>query len=170
MLEALVVGLIGGPFVVEFVGYFWHRFIEHKGLFGKLFSHRHWVHHEVEYSVDKLRSKKYKNANSWSWYVLAILTITSIFLLVPLEYAIFFSFYGVLYAWFVVERFHSAFHLEKHWLHRYKSFQKLIKLHDIHHYDNVNYGIVFFGMDKIFGTFRNDYPKQKQNIFPNLNA
>ena len=47
----------------------------------------------------------------------------------------------------------------------------LVKLHDIHHYGNCNYGICFFMMDKIFGTYREDFPvsadgnRVKLNVF-----
>ena len=59
---------VAGPFVVEFVGYIWHRWREHKGLIGKVVAVRHYKHHEVEYPVNRLRTHEYRNANSWTWY------------------------------------------------------------------------------------------------------
>lgn len=47
--------------------------------------------------------------------------------------------------------------------HRF--MQQLIKRHDIHHFARSNYGIVFFGIDRLFGTLRDEFPTEKQNIF-----
>jgi hypothetical protein len=66
----------------------------------------------------------------------------------------------------VVDYFHRAFHLPRHWLHSYQWFQKLMKRHDIHHWTRGNYGIVFFWMDWLGRTLRDDFPFEKENLFP----
>ena len=37
----------------------------------------------------------------------------------------------------------------------------LYEAHNIHHYDNMNYGICLFFMDRLFGTYTEDFPKDK---------
>ena len=153
-----------GVILVEFVGYFWHRWVEHKEVLGKSISFRHYKHHEVQYPVNKLRTNgPYESADSWTWYTVGILTTILAFVLLPVWYALTFVGTAWIYAHYIVANLHSAFHLSGgvHFLWKYKWFQKLVKLHDIHHYDNCNYGICFFYMDKLFGTYREDFPTDK---------
>jgi sterol desaturase/sphingolipid hydroxylase (fatty acid hydroxylase superfamily) len=160
-----------GVFSVEFVGYFWHRWVEHRELLGKGVTFRHYRHHEVEYPVNKLRTKNYRNANSWTWYVVGTITTVCAAYIAPWQYAVAFGIGGWVYAWGIVLNMHSAFHVSDHLLWKFKWFQKLVHLHDIHHYDNCNYGICLFFMDKLFGTYRDDFPldanghRIKKNVF-----
>lgn len=161
-----------GIFTVEFVGYFWHRWVEHKEILGKQIAFRHYKHHEVQYPVNKLRNGPgYESADSWTWQVVGGLTTLTSFLVAPWPLALTFSLTGWLYAWGIVANMHSLFHIRKHALWRFKWFQKLVKLHDIHHYDNCNYGICFFFMDRLFGTYRETFPRDengnriKMNVF-----
>ena len=152
---------LAGPFVVELVGYFWHRWVEHRELLGKTVAFRHYKHHETEYPVNRLRTNEYRNANSWTWYVVGISASIIAPLVAPIEYAIPFALGAWVYAWGIVLNMHTAFHVNGHFLWKYKWFQKLVKLHDIHHYDNVNYGICLFFMDRLFGTYTEDFPTDK---------
>jgi len=107
--------VIGGHVLVEVIGYFWHRTAEHGGWFGETVRYRHWVHHEEDYPVESLRPvgvSGYKSAGSWSWYVLAAVTVILIFVFVPLRDAIPLALGGLLYAWYGLNYFHSAFHIE----------------------------------------------------------
>ncbi|GEM_PF-4743571 len=166
-MRSLLISIVGGPLLVEIVGYFWHRFAEHYGIMGETIRYRHWVHHEKDYPAERLHSGgTYKDAGSWSWYVLAVITIGGVFLLFPYRDAIPLTLSGVLYARFVVNYFHEKFHLSTHWLHRFHWFRKLTVCHDIHHWASGNYGIVFFFMDRFFGTFRNKFPTQQEILFP----
>jgi sterol desaturase/sphingolipid hydroxylase (fatty acid hydroxylase superfamily) len=163
-MEWLIYALLfflAGPFVVELVGYFWHRWVEHRELLGKTVAFRHYKHHETEYPVNRLRTNEYRNANSWTWYVVGISASIIAPLVAPIEYAIPFALGAWVYAWGIVLNMHTAFHVNGHFLWKYKWFQKLVKLHDIHHYDNVNYGICLFFMDRLFGTYTEDFPTDK---------
>ena len=156
---------VAGPLLVEFVGYFWHRWVEHHEVLGKTVSFRHYKHHEVQYPVNKLRTTgPYESADSWTWYVVGITAGILSVILMPILYAIPFVLGAWIYAHCIVANMHSAFHLSGgcHFLWKYKWFQILVKLHDIHHYDNCNYGICFFMMDKIFGTYRETFPTDKE--------
>ena len=162
-----------GVILVEFVGYFWHRWVEHKEVLGKSISFRHYKHHEVQYPVSNLRTNgPYESADSWTWYLVGILTTICAFIILPIWYALAFVSTAWIYAHYIVASLHSAFHLSggTHFLWRYKWFQKLVKLHDIHHYDNCNYGICFFFMDRLFGTYREDFPTDKNGKRVKMNV
>ncbi len=171
LLFTAILFAVGGPAFVEVIGYAWHRGAEHGGWMGQAIRHRHWVHHEQEYPTDNLRPKHvtaYRSAGSWSWYLLAAVTISLAFLLLPLRIAGSLTLGGGLYAWFVVNYLHKAFHLDGHWLNRFGWFRNLVRLHDIHHWAACNYGILFFGMDRLFKTLREEFPAQKEILFPGL--
>ena len=72
---------------------------------------------------------------------------------------------GLAYGSLVILLFHAAFHVKGHLLWRYKWFRRLVRRHDIHHWTRANYGILFFGLDRLFGTLRDDFPAEKQEIF-----
>lgn len=164
-LTYILLFFVMGPLLVEVVGYFWHRWVEHREILGKSVSFRHYKHHEVQYPVYKLRnSGPYESADSWTWYVVGIVATIGAFLILPAAQAVSFTAGAWIYAHYIVARMHSAFHLtgDSHFLWKYKWFQKLVKLHDIHHYDNCNYGICFFMMDRLFGTYRDEFPLDKE--------
>lgn len=57
---------------------------------------------------------------------------------------------GLLHEWL-----HQAFHLETHWLDRFRWFKVLRDLHFEHHRSaRVNLGVIWFGWDRLFKTFR----------------
>lgn len=169
VLAAAALLIVGGPVLVELVGYFWHREAEHMGRLGDGIRYRHWVHHEREYPTDNLRPKgrdTYRVAGSWSWFLLAGIIGSLVFIALPIRFAAPLTVGGMLYAWFVVNYFHRAFHIDKHWLNRFGWFRRLVRLHDIHHWEPGNYGIVFFAMDRLFGTYRAEFPPAKKSLFP----
>lgn len=158
---------IVGPLVIEVAGYLWHRYVEHEGKAGKKVQEKHVQHHEKDYPTTALRpdTQKYKRAKSWSWYVLTVILIVLALVIIPRPYSYFAIVGGLVYAKFIVSYFHKAFHLPHHWLHKYAWFRKLTELHDIHHYSVANYGIVFFFMDRLFGTYQQTMPKKKTQVF-----
>lgn len=51
---------------------------------------------------------------------------------------------------------HDSFHLTGHWLERFKHFSHLRALHFRHHFNmKINFGIFWFGWDRVFKTFKN---------------
>ncbi len=165
MLVLAVAATVVGPVGVEITGYVWHRFVEHHGWLGRVFTHRHWIHHEVAYPVQRLRAVQYHDAHSWGWYVMMSGLLGVFYLLLPLPIAIAAGAGSLIYGWVVINYFHSAFHVRGHWLKRHAWFRRLTRLHDIHHFERANYGILFFGIDKLCGTFRAEFPHKKQDIF-----
>lgn len=67
----------GGHVVPEVVGYFWHRFGEHLGVFGDTVRFRHWVHHEVDYPIGEFCRKDARVTSllvfSRAWFVTSFL-------------------------------------------------------------------------------------------------
>ena len=162
---------IAAPLIVEFIGYFWHRWAEHREVLGKGVAFRHYKHHEKQYPVNKLHtSGPYESADSWTWYAVGVISMVVSFMIAPWQYALAFSAGAWIYGHCIVAQMHSAFHVNGHRLWKYKWFQRLVKLHDIHHYDNVNYGICFFLMDRLFGTYRNSFPVDKNGDRVKLNV
>jgi hypothetical protein len=50
---------------------------------------------------------------------------------------------------------HDAFHVSDHWLGRFGWFRQLRALHEPHHHDmSKNLGILWFGWDRVFRSFR----------------
>lgn len=166
-LVFVVVSIISAVAIVEVAGYFWHRWAEHQGMFGRSIVKRHIHHHNKDYPSTRLRPKqsKYKSARSWSWYLLAAILILAMYLSVPRPYNFVMIVAGLVYAKFVINYLHSRFHIQDHWLSKNKRFIKIQKLHDIHHWGPYNYGIAFYGMDWLLGTYQEDFPTKKVNNF-----
>lgn len=52
-------------------------------------------------------------------------------------------------------KLHEAFHIKNHYLEKYRWYLNLKHLHYIHHkYPRTNHGIIWLGLDKMFGTYR----------------
>lgn len=169
MLQTLLVSSVGAVALVEVIGYLWHRFAEHYGALGDTIRYRHWVHHEVDYPVDRLRPggiASYHNAGSWTWFVLGAAGIALMFLLLPAVDAAALALGVVLYSLGVISYLHGRFHIRGHWLERFAWFRRIRRLHDIHHWQPCNYGILFFEIDRLCGTLRDEFPAERQNIFP----
>jgi sterol desaturase/sphingolipid hydroxylase (fatty acid hydroxylase superfamily) len=168
-LFALLLSSVGAVVLVEAIGYFWHRFAEHRGWLGDTVRYRHWVHHELDYPVDRLRPvgvKNYRKAGSWTWFVVGAAAVALMLYLLPLDQGLPLALGVVLYSWGVISYLHNRFHVEGHWLERFAWFRRIRRLHDIHHWQPGNYGILFFWMDRLFGTLREDFPPKRVNIFP----
>ncbi|MEK6822545.1 MAG: sterol desaturase family protein [Nanoarchaeota archaeon] len=158
---------IGGPVIVELVGYSWHRAAEHMGVLGNKVRHKHWVHHEVHYPKEKLRpNDHYEDAGGWTMYALGVACTLVALLIMPLKYYAPLALGAWIYGYLIGEYFHRAFHVRHHWLQRFAWFRRLVMLHDIHHTGPYNYGIVFFWMDRLFGTLREEFPAGEQERFP----
>jgi len=152
---------------VSFFGYWVHRGLHKKfsGPFGK----SHKTHHEIMYPVTDFKSDKYRSAGKDSSLIFfAVISIP----IVALPFLL--SFLGILslvkallivgqmifWGW-LHNYIHDAFHINNHWLSRVPVvkiwFNRLIDLHFGHHCDvQKNFGIFFFGWDRLFGTYMNN--------------
>lgn len=171
-LLILVSGVFGGVVISEAAGYFWHRFVEHKGKLGDTVRGAHVHHHYIAYPIEKLRRRgSYISSHSWSWYVLAAFVSAAVlgasYIAGQLLGGVAVILCGALYGKYVINATHEAFHISRHPLDFFPWFRELRLYHDHHHLLNCNYGIVFMTMDRIFGTFIKNVPQphQAEDIF-----
>ncbi|MBP9686927.1 MAG: sterol desaturase family protein [Candidatus Doudnabacteria bacterium] len=165
--------LLGVPFV-EFIGYWVHRLVFHHGVFGSTLRRPHVQHHLEDYPPENLRplpGTSYKSAADPLWHVIGAVILTILLVLIlsgtlSLSAGIALALGSTLYAKYVVSIMHMQFHLPQSRLRKLSWFQKLVHYHDVHHYARANYGIVFMGMDRVFGTFQKHLPPQTHNVFP----
>jgi sterol desaturase/sphingolipid hydroxylase (fatty acid hydroxylase superfamily) len=159
-LLVLLVSLV----VASFFGHAIHWSL-HRSWTGP--AHRgHMEHHLELYPVGKLTSDRYRPAK---WFhrgpllftppLIVILGVTGGLLwCIGAPFWVLGVFgaslvgYGLFNDWF-----HDSFHLRKHRLMRFRWYRRLRKLHYLHHHDmGVNYGIVSFAWDRVFGTMRTE--------------
>lgn len=140
-------------------GYVVHRLL-HTKIFGKL-AEGHNRHHTL-YTVEDFESNKYRDAgDDDSAFVFIPIIVTAIVLMcIPLWF-IFSTWWiypiilaeGVFVGW-LHDYIHESFHLNEHWLLKYKFIQRLKELHILHHkYPQKNHGIIWFIPDRLFRTF-----------------
>ncbi|MBL8018895.1 MAG: sterol desaturase family protein [Leptospirales bacterium] len=173
IVAALAFFFLGGPLLIEVVGYAWHRLAEHAGLVGDTVRYRHHLHHDVKYPLNSYKStveQGYFDSHSWSWYVLGGVIGVCCIVFLSWTNAIAMITGGLIYGLGVIEYFHRAFHLKGHWLYRFHWFRKLSRLHHLHHLMRCNYGIAFFGMDRLFGTYRTVWHGKLDVQFPGYNS
>ncbi len=163
----VILAILAGPVVIEFAGYWWHRLGEHGGKLGRAVVAKHYKHHEKDYPVTRYNpsEKKYRKAGSWSWYVLGALIIAALFVSLPRPYNYVAIVSGILYAKFVMSLLHGKFHVRTQF-EKSKWFRTRRHLHEIHHWGPYNYGISFYFVDRLFGTYRTDFPEAKERNFP----
>jgi len=122
----------------------------------------HMEHHLDLYPVGKLTSDKYRTAK---WYHSGPLLFTPPLLVIL---AVFGGLLWVLGAphWMVGvlgiciiafalfnDYVHDSFHVRKHAWGHFKWYKRLRRLHFLHHHDmTVNYGIISFVWDRVFGS------------------
>lgn len=171
----LLLAVVGGVVFSELVGYIVHRLI-HSGKI-EFLSKNHMEHHLREYGPKMpMRTENYHRPNVVSfgslgleWWIPLAIVCTGSFvgmLLAGLSFKFVAVFMGIAIAWGVLmfSYMHDALHLNKFWMLEdralFKWFKKVRKLHDIHHLKinnsgrmDVNFGICFFWMDKLFGTY-----------------
>ena len=143
-------------------GYLVHLLLHNK-IVGR-FAKDHTAHHNL-YTVDDFVSNKYRSAGgkASTFVFVPIITCAMALLCIPLWFLthVWWIFAiviieGIFVGW-LNDYIHEVIHLKKHWLHKYKWFQKLKYLHRLHHkYPHKNHGIIWFIPDKLFGTFNYD--------------
>lgn len=162
--------------LVEFFGYFWHRFSAHLGYAGDVIRTPHYEHHEVYYPYYDMESDEYRikglfNGDSWPWFIPIILFISGLYTLFYMDY-ISRETFVIMAIWIMVHVYlisyiHDSYHIKNHWLNNFSWYKTNKKYHNLHHYYNCNYGISNYSMDYLFGTLCTEYDpkKRKENIF-----
>ncbi len=151
---------------VEVVGYIYHRFFQHLGVFTRLSeifrrSQRyHWNHHNVRYPTGKFYKRNVvysvsEQGIAWGW-VLPGLAVAAAYLLyhgLNLPSLCFVTALAA-YAKLVVSRVHERFHEGLNQERNSDYFRWLDQIHLLHHFDQrCNFTIVHPLMDMLFGTY-----------------
>ena len=180
---AIVIGLM---LYAEFVGYFLHKLLHSESI--AWLSKSHMNHHLRDYGPkSKMRTKEYVSGTAKRFNILGIgmeyllpVAIILCFLVgvlgilgMPLEY-IALSVVGII-AWSgtMFGYMHSRFHEKFFWMANVPIlgtwYKRVRRLHDIHHVYitedgrmGSNFGICFFWMDRLFGTYRGSVSKLSQ--------
>lgn len=136
------------------------------------FNRAHLNHHLKQYPPTDFYSDKYRDPGNDSTFILfaivfapivattILLTIIGIInLFLGLSILVEMAIIG-----FLNDSMHDSFHLRHTFWHRFKFFDRLIRLHYNHHTNmRVNFGIFTFLFDRIFGTY-NDTELEKSNV------
>lgn len=148
-----------------FLGYWTHQWFHHPSS-GWLYR-AHQNHHFIQYPPHAYLSDTYKSAGTDSTRILFAIVFSP--LIIGLSVL---TFFGVLSLWhgiaallslglwgYVHDYVHDQFHLSNTWLLKLPGswFTNWRRIHYIHHLDQTkNFGIVYFGWDKWFGTFEDE--------------
>lgn len=146
----------------------------------KWLSQAHMIHHMKLYGPKMPQlHKEYLKANTGRFFLLgvgaewvatlgtymAVLVITAWLVGIPLYLIAIFVGVHAIWAAVIYSYMHDAMHLSEFWMinntYFKKWFLKIRSYHEIHHRDvddigrmNTNYGICFFVVDRVFGTFQ----------------
>lgn len=162
MIVLFILVFLGSLIAASFLGHTIHWVI-HQRWSGPGFR-GHMEHHLQRYPPNDLLSKSYRKAR---WYQ------TGTFLFLPgmitfvLAGSVFLSYLGcgwgelalfviMLGAFGIINDYvHDATHVIGHPLECFAWFRNIREAHFVHHRDlKSNYGIVFYGWDKVFGSYR----------------
>lgn len=170
---------VGGVLFTELVGYFLHILLHSEKI--AWLSRSHMIHHLRVYSLEAgLRQPApYKGSTDGraavggiglEWMlpiagVIAAMVVGFRALGVPAGVQVAFLVPALVWGKVMFAALHDSMHVEGHWLTELPIvrawFTEARRLHDIHHVrftDDgrmlTNYGIAFFGFDRLFGTYR----------------
>jgi sterol desaturase/sphingolipid hydroxylase (fatty acid hydroxylase superfamily) len=159
LLKLLAIFTVTGA-CTTFLGYWVHwSFHQPWALW---FHKAHMNHHQIQYPSTDFFSEKYRHPGRDSTVILFGIVFAPLLLLVGG-----FMLFGVisltaglttfisLGLWgFAHDYFHDQFHLNNSWWKKFPTFINWRRLHYVHHLNmSLNFGIVFFGWDKMFKTF-----------------
>lgn len=154
--------LLGAFVLVNLFGYVTHKSL-HQSWTGRL-NKAHMTHHLKLYPPTDFFSEEYRNPgrdNTVRIFAFAALPLIALpiilgicgILSVGLTILVLIE---MLFIGWLHDYLHDAFHISNHWLNRFDTFKKWVKLHFQHHVNmSTNYGIFTFFLDKLFGTFSN---------------
>lgn len=189
MLYTLALVLVG-ILMAEGLGYAWHRWVAHIGVFRRVLNdflrRRHWDHHIEKYPPYKRpRFRDYIESCEITFRVMGAVVLLVLLAMVPLGILSWWEF-GVLgvtagaYGLFVLGGLHTLYHLEDSVVRSFRLWKPefmwrifcwLRDYHDVHHVVNGNYVILLPIFDIIFGSYVS--PKKfkelkAESLFPNF--
>mgnify|MGYP003393083481 CR=1 FL=1 len=191
----LVLFFMLGAFLTEGIGWAWHRWVPHAGVFGhvlvRILRGRHFDHHTQVYPVKHLSSGRYQKSCELTFHLMGVGFILLLATAWKLDYLSTIScasmlFGALLYGIYGLGRMHDLYHVEAHevkkiWLFKnkyaWRMYVYLRDYHMIHHYRNKNFAIVLPVFDWLGGTFMHPEYLQvlkkerlnRDNLFPGFN-
>lgn len=160
--------------IVEAIGYFYHRFVEHLGLLTRVSKlirknqRNHWIHHMVYYPIGLhyRKKKKYKRSQKgipWEWVFPVAIGVVLVIYVNGLNYgSVILISVSIIYA-LLVGKTHARFHEVGNPWEKNKYFNWLEDVHKLHHWDQaVNFSIVLPFTDVIFGTYMSPKKHRKE--------
>lgn len=179
---------LGSIVYSEFVGYFLHILIHSEKI--AWLSRYHMQHHLRDYGPkDKMRTEKYKSGSKdrfsiiglgMEWVIPSLVILGVLFgaltlLGFPWYQQVFSAACAITWSSLMFGYMHSRMHEKKFWMLKVPIlgtwFKRVRRLHDIHHIHvtpegklNMNYGICFFFMDRIFGTYGTKAGRSKEGF------
>jgi len=159
----VVLAFLASVAIGTLVGYGIH-WTMHQSWSGGLYR-AHMQHHLVHYPADSLYSVGHYRSSGLSsgWLTFTPFVVVAalgvVLALHRLLHASWATDAAVLVAFVFVGGahgvVHDAFHVSDHWLGHFGWFRHLRALHEPHHHDmSKNLGILWFGWDRLFGSFR----------------
>lgn len=141
----------------------------HRPWSGRLYR-AHMTHHLRKYPPGNLLSDTYRDSGKDDGlFVFVPIIATAELLYMASVWALGVPFWGIafvaaesIFIGWLHNYTHEGFHLNAFWMDRFAWFRSLRSLHWLHHRNHrKNLGIVWFGWDRILGTFRS--PKAGQS-------
>lgn len=146
---------------ITLFGYVVHYCL-HRPFMGKFYQ-MHLTHHFKLYPPQNFLSEKYLDPGKDNTVVIFLLMGSPLIILPIVLFATHIISLPMLIAAMLSmaifgipnDLLHDAFHIKHHWLRKYQWFEKLTDLHFQHHVNiKSNYGIYFFGWDRLFGSLQ----------------
>lgn len=161
---------------IEFIGYLWHRFIEHgftSFIKSNVLRRGHYEHHEIHYATmadtEKYIPDGWFDGDTWPWFI----PVGTVLIIYIVLYKLAIISLSTCYTGLIVSisdaylnsYINQAYHIKNHWLNYFGWFRRHKFYHKLHHFYNCNYGIATFIMDRIFGTLITNFSGPKENLF-----
>lgn len=155
-------------FISELAGYIVHK-LAHWPKTGLLYE-THLVHHFKHYPPKRYTSKRYLGnlRTSFIWWFIPAFLLIGILAWCILPLSLFITALATMSTAAIVNTtLHDSFHVENHWLKRFKWHQRLVIIHYIHHINvKKNLGIYFFFFDVITNNFKNPRFQRRPPSWP----
>ncbi len=161
MIIMILITILLTFIMITFFGFTLHYCL-HRPFMGKFYQ-MHLTHHFKLYPPENFTSDKYLDPGKDNTVIIFLLMGSPLILLpIVLFAAHIISLPILITAMLSMALFgipnnflHDAFHIKHHWLRKYQWFAKLTDLHFQHHINiKSNYGIYFFGWDRLFGSLQ----------------
>jgi sterol desaturase/sphingolipid hydroxylase (fatty acid hydroxylase superfamily) len=156
MILAITLTAVLTFLLVEGVAYSVHR-LAHSPKSGKLFRD-HLHHHAQAYPPSRYQTEKYLGDLKTSFLpvFVPLFVLLNFVAAAVLPWPCFGVFFVVSSFFSLANNYlHDSFHVTGHWLRNFGWHKRLTVTHQVHHHNvKKNLGIYWYGLDRLFGSFR----------------